>query len=496
MSDKVTESSTIVDDKALRRVLQQGLASQVKITLTEGVFLVAFAILLGAPNTVIGLLAATPSITQFLQIPSIYIVEKYRTRKRINTITTIGSRLAILFMALIPFLSTPDLSLIFLIGTVAIQSAFIAIGSPSWNSWLRDLVPLNKLGRFFSRRLAYNAIIAVIVTFLGGIIVGEWSNWGFGLTVYSYSFLFFLAFSFGIVSLILTQSIPEPKMEVSEKQLGFLDQIRHPFENDNFRNLMIFSGLWSFSTSLVAPFFTVYLLTRLGLELPIATGLSALTQIVSIVFFRFWGSLSDRFTNKSVLQITAPLFLVGTLLWAFTTVAQEAFLDIPLLVIIHLLTGLSAAGVNLTSTNIGLKLAPRGQAPGYIATRSVVISSAASVAPIIGGISADLLAEHELIFTFTWNNPMGQIIFNTIYLSGIDFLFLFSVLIGVYAIHRLALVKEQGEVEEKVIIDAIIAETRRNVRNLSTVDGLRHTLQLPLESVRGVFKKKKRPQFE
>ncbi|MBD3407963.1 MAG: MFS transporter [Candidatus Lokiarchaeota archaeon] len=492
MSDQKSETS----DKTLRRVLHQGITSQVKITLTEGVFLVAFALLLGASNTVIGFLAATPSISQFLQIPSIYIVEKYRTRKRINTITTIGSRLTILFMAVIPFLYDSELALVFFIGSIAIQSAFVAIGSPSWNSWLRDLVPLNKLGQFFSRRMALNAIVSVVVTFFGGILVGEWANWGLGPTIFSYSFLFFLAFLFGMVSLFITRSIPEPKMEEPEKRLSFVDQIRHPFGNINFRNLMVFSILWSFSTNLVAPFFTVYLLTRLGLDLPIATGLSALTQIVSIMFFRFWGSLSDRFTNKSVLQITAPLFLIGTLLWAFSTVAQDISLGIPLLVVIHLLTGLSAAGVNLTSANIGLKLAPRGQAPGYIATRSVVISSAASVAPIIGGILADILASHELILTFTWNNPAGQIVFNTIYLSGIDFLFLFSVLIGIYAVHRLALVEEQGEVDEKVVIDAIIAETRRNVRNLSTVDGLRHTLQLPLDGVKEALRKKKKPQFE
>lgn len=47
-------------DKALSKMVKQGVTSQVKTTLTESVFLVGFALLLKAPNTVIGILAAYP----------------------------------------------------------------------------------------------------------------------------------------------------------------------------------------------------------------------------------------------------------------------------------------------------------------------------------------------------------------------------------------------------------------------------------------------------
>jgi len=53
----------------LRSVIKDGLASQTMVTLTGGVFLVAFALKLGASNLVIGLLAAIPPLTQLIQIP-------------------------------------------------------------------------------------------------------------------------------------------------------------------------------------------------------------------------------------------------------------------------------------------------------------------------------------------------------------------------------------------------------------------------------------------
>ena len=72
-------------DKALNKMVKQGVAVQVKTTFTESVFLVGFALLLNAPNTVIGILAAIPSVTQLLQIPSIFLLEKYRKRRILNS---------------------------------------------------------------------------------------------------------------------------------------------------------------------------------------------------------------------------------------------------------------------------------------------------------------------------------------------------------------------------------------------------------------------------
>ena len=49
------------------------------LTITGGVFLVTFALKMVASNLVIGLLAAIPPLAQLIQIPSVYLVEKYRS---------------------------------------------------------------------------------------------------------------------------------------------------------------------------------------------------------------------------------------------------------------------------------------------------------------------------------------------------------------------------------------------------------------------------------
>ncbi len=483
MEEKLTDEQT---NKALSKMARQGVFAQVKTTLTEGVFLVGFALLLGAPNTVIGILAAVPSLVQLLQVPAVALSERIGERRKVNFITQIGNRLAVLFMAIIPFIISFENGYLLLLVSVAIQAIFTAMGSPSWNSWLRDIVPEDKLGHFFSRRMAANAVAAIIMTVAGGYFITEFTGVFSVASEIGYAILFVIAFLAGVIAINYTRTTPEPKMRFPSVKTSFRDLVQQPFQDTNFRNLIWFSVGWTFSTSLAASFFAVYLLSRLGLGVFLATILTAFTQLVSIFFFRFWGRLSDKYSNKSILQVTVPLFIFSTFLWTLLSIAETYMLLIPLLVVIHILSGISAAGVNLTSSNIGLKLAPRGKAMSYLAARGAIIAIAGTIGPLVGGVLADALAGQTLEFALTWYGTEGEVLlFLPAYrLSGLDFVFLLSVFAGIYSLHRLAYVKELGEVEEKIVLDSIIAETRRNVRTLTTVDGLRQTFQIPLTDMR------------
>ncbi|MCJ7649260.1 MAG: hypothetical protein MUP85_11655 [Candidatus Lokiarchaeota archaeon] len=69
--------------------------------------------------------------------------------------------------------------------------------------------------------------------------------------------------------------------------------------------------------------------------------------------------------------------------------------------------------------------------------------------------------------------------------------FLPPFLVGLYSIHRLALVKEEGEVEEKIVLYELLSEIRRPIRNFSTADGLQQMVQFPFSIVRSAIENKK-----
>ena len=248
-----------------------------------------------------------------------------------------------------------------------------------------------------------------------------------------------------------------------------------PFKDRNFKNLMVFLASWNFAVNLAAPFFTVYMIKRLNLGISLIISLTVLSQIVNVLFFGIWGKLSDKFSNKSVLSVSGPLFMTCIFMWTFTTLPEKYVLTFPLLVVIHILMGISMAGVTLASRNISIKLAPKGQSTSYLAVSSIVNSIAAGIAPIIGGHFADFFAGYEFSMLIRWKSPNGEVIFHTLDFQQWDFFFFFAFLIGLYSIYRLSMVKEAGDVGEKVIIHELIYE----MRNLSSVGGLRRMVQFP-----------------
>jgi MFS family permease len=212
---------------------------------------------------------------------------------------------------------------------------------------------------------------------------------------------------------------------------------------------------------------------------------------MNLAFLRIWGKFSDRFSNKSVLGVCGPLFIFTILAWTFTTLPEKYILTIPLLIVIHIFMGISTAGITLASGNIGLKLAPKGQATAYLATSSFVNSLAAGIAPILGGILADFFAVRELSWIIRWVSPSGELSFYTLNFQQWDFFFVIAFLIGLYSIHRLSAVKEIGEVEEKIVIQELLSEIKTQMRNFSTIGGLRQMIQFPFTTVKQMKKTKK-----
>lgn len=235
------------------------------------------------------------------------------------------------------------------------------------------------------------------------------------------------------------------------------------------------------------PFFVVYMLSRLGMSMTWILGLSVVSQLVNVLFLRLWGKLADRFSNKSVLAASGPLVIVGILLWIFTTMPERHVLTVPLLILIHVLGGMSTAGVGLCAGNIALKAAPKGEATAYLATNALVSGLAATVAPLLGGLAADFFSHQELAVAVRWatSQPAArEFALPAVHIRGLDFLFIGSFLFGLYALHRLAAVHDEGEAEEDIVLTQLYSEVRRHARHVSNLAGVRTLSSFPYAVLR------------
>jgi len=473
---------------ALSNVIKDGVASQAMGILTGGAFLVAFAVKLGASNLVIGLLAAIGPLAQLLQLPSIFIVEKIRNRRMITVVMAALSRICWLVVALSPFIFPAKIAITILLVLLAVVSAFGAISGCSWNSWMRDLIPENIMGSFFSKRMRIATGVGIVLSVVAALYLDFWKKQFASQELAGYSILFFFGFAVGILGVYFLARTPEIRMPPVQEGIKIFKLLSLPFKDENFRRLIAFLCSWNFAVNLASPFFMVYMLKRLGLSMSFIIGLSIVSQVMNFLFLKIWGRYTDRFSNKSVLAISGPLFIISILAWTFTTMPEKYFLTIPLLIIIHVVMGLSSAGVSLASGNISLKLAPKGQATAYLAANTIFNSIAAGIAPILGGRFADFFAGRELAWNLNYKSPTGEFSLATLNLQQWDFFFALAFLIGLYAIHRLAMVKEAGEVEEKIVAQELLNEVRTQVRILSSVEGLRQMISFPIAIVRHITK--------
>jgi MFS family permease len=458
--------SEIDIELSLKNVTKDGYLSQIMVNLTTGPILISFALRFGANFFIIGLMSAIPTICNFIQIPTIFLIEKLRNRRAISVFSLTFYRFCILAISLIPFLFKSEYGLIFLIIFLSLQSIFASIGHTAWNFWMHDLIPQKILGKFFSRRLLISTFMGLITNLLAGIFIDFWKTNFVNAEDFGYSILYFLGFIFGLISVYYISKISEPMMIKLELKPKFFQTISEPYKDKNFRKLLIFLFFWYFTIGLTVPFFTVYMLEKLQLSLTMVVVFTVISQLVNLTFLKLWGSLSDNFSNKSVLSITCPMFLLCILAWIFTSVSALFLITIPLLVVIHILMGISLAGTTLSLSNIGLKLAPKGKANWFLAIASLFTSISLGAAPIISGFLIHIFELSNFSWTFDWQYPDDSTTIQILSLHGIDFFFIIAIFIGLFALFRLKLVKEEGEVKNQIIRNEFLSGIRKSIRSL------------------------------
>jgi len=487
----VTHIDEAQTNRGLRYLMFDGAFSQVMGVLTGGAFLVALALALGAGTFTIGLLAAIGPLCQILQVPAIFLIDKLGRRKLLVVLSCYTGRLALMGVAALPFLVPDALRVPLLLVCLAVYFGAGAIAGCAWNSWMRDFVPEASMGSYFARRLAMATGVGAGLSLVAGFAVDALQSPGMPITgplpeTVVYAGLFVVGGVSGLIGTTFLARVPEPKMPEPDDS-GLLRMLVRPLKEQNFRRLVTFMGLWNFAVNLAGPFFVVYMLTRVGLSMTMVIVLSVVSQFTTMAFLRIWGPLTDRLSNKSVLGLAGSLFVFNFLLWPFVTMPDRYWLSLPLLAVIHVLSGMSAAGVAISSGNIALKAAPKGAATAYLATNALVCGIAATLAPILAGTLATWFESQQLGLVLTYQTvgeaPSAVTQLPALQLQGLDFLFVLAFVAGIYALHRLVVIEEQGEVERDVVVTHFYAQTRRAVRDVSNIESLRMLTYFPFAAL-------------
>jgi MFS family permease len=312
---------------------------------------------------------------------------------------------------------------------------------------MKDLVPEKSLGAYFSRRSRLTQTLNVILSILIALLLDYIKKYYPQYQLYAYAGMFAAGGIIGITGAFILSRASEPQGVLLHDNIFRL--LKRPLKDSNFRRLLMFNSAWVFALNIATPFFTVFLLKSLGIALSYVILLGIISQVGSILTIRLWGTFADRYSNKTIIAICAPLYIGCFVAWCFVGIYTHMYVNMALLVLIYIFTGISTAGINLSLINIGLKLAPREESIVYLSAKNVITAFSSSIAPLIGGYLADFFTNRHLNVRIEWGGPRVTKVFRLLELHEWNFLFLIAALLALVALELLVPVKEAGEVEKE-----------------------------------------------
>lgn len=460
-SDDATRSQALI--------LADTFYSQTLLTLTTGVFLSGFCLALGASHKMIGLLMAIPHLAQLLQLPGIYLVQKWQSKRGLTLWGTLGSRLCLLPLVVIGLLPQKSMAMALLVVCYLLSASVGAVATCAWNSWVREVIPCRMLGSFFSRKLSLAVMINLLLTLGGGAFLNRWIHTLHWSALGSYGVLYGMGLLIGFSGVLPLRHMAEPqagmnmeanavrnnesleKPPVSFAWRKFLE----PFQELNYRRMIRFLFLWNFAMNLAVPLFTVYMLSAVGASMGMVTWLIIIGQLANFLMLKTWGRLIDRFSNKSVLMICIPGILLCMVAWAIFPPLLKAPCLWPVLMAFQVLFGISQAGTMLAGNNLALKLSPdgtgsnqAGTATACIANSAMTTSLATGLAPLLGGLLVDVFHHWHWQLAFP-EGTHGVFSFWSI-------LFGVACVIGLVSLVLLGRLEEPGHVRKRVIVQALL----------------------------------------
>jgi len=265
-----------------------------------------------------------------------------------------------------------------------------SLAGPGWLSWMNDLVPPRIRGAFWGERNRVAGLAQFGAIAVGGLILRLAEP--AGRTLEAFGLLFGLAaLARGLCVVVLGRqhepplAPPEPGEEVGPR--AFLRAVR----GTGFGRFVAFAVLLTFSTNVMGPVFSVYLLKSLGLDYFSYTAVTMIAMVLSFLAMAYWGPLADRFGNRRILLVTAGALPLVALGWAFAR-------TIPAMLVLQAFSGFVWAGVNLATTNYVFDSVPSRKVAGTMAGFNALSNVAAFSGSLAGGLLATAVAGLRLPF--------------------------------------------------------------------------------------------------
>ncbi len=371
---------------------------------TGGILLSNFLVELDAAPVAFGILASIPMLVNFIQPLGAYISERFSSRYQYSLLIYAPSRLIwlILVICIAAFsqqlINSQQLVILTLL-IVFMSHLWGGLGSASWLSWMATLVHRRLRGRYFGIRSSVASLTNLICVPLAGLAVSHW----YGGSLQGYGILLFIGILFGMISLacqhfkldvnpqaqnaiaVNANNLHDPVDEQianvnSTSQPNFWQSLRN---DTNFLIFLLYFSVWMFAVNLCNPFFNLYMLDTLDLDVSWVTFYGSLQAGANMLMLILWGRLADKIGNRPILFFIGIFVAIAPLLWlGIGYTSLDIWLWLPML---HIFLGGTGAAIDLCGNNMQLEVAPTKNQSIYFATVAAIAGLCGAFGTILGG---------------------------------------------------------------------------------------------------------------
>jgi len=369
-------------DRAIRLSYAQMMLNAVFAASTGGMFLVGFALELGADNIMLGMMTAVPSLFVVFQFVSAMLVERGVSRKKLTVVFSLLMPLCWFLVALIPLLkgSVNGTSRVFvLIGVIAAVTLTGQFVVNARSSWIGELIPQRRRGRFFGRCSMFAGVVGAMFAIAEGSFLDFIRSHG----LLAFTGLFFFGAIFGLVSGALNIPQPDCPLPRDESRPSLLRTLGGTFRNRPFARLSVVHAVMALG-AIAGPFGTAYCLRDVGLNFFELSLLNAASTAAVLLAAPYWGRLVDRFGCRPILLLGLAISTPLSAVWIFIPpgAALMAYLLLPWS---NFLAGVGSAAASVAISTMMYKTSkPQGRSVQF-AAYSVFITVISAPMPVLGG---------------------------------------------------------------------------------------------------------------
>lgn len=353
-------------ERSLRLSIWEGTLAILFINWSTGVIVTGYALALGATPQALALLGALPFLAQLLAPLALFL---RGSRKALAVRLNLLARLLFLPAVLAAF-PPEGLRVPFLLLFAGLSQLLAAPVGVVWLSWMADLVPEERRGRYFGLRNALLGLVGTLGNLLGGLVADRLPP------PLGYQAVLLLGVAAGLLSVLLLRLQTEPRETPSPPARAALALA---WRDRTYRRYLSLVFLWYGAVMVGGPFVVPYFVRVGGFSMTEVGLWTVISAASGLLFGPLWGRLADERGHGVVLFRAGMVAALMPLLWLS---GSKAF---PWPIWFSALAdALAWSGLGTALANAALAQAPKEARSGYLALFWLSLG--------LGGLGGSLLA--------------------------------------------------------------------------------------------------------